>query len=584
MASLPSTEIQEAVVPSLLTAFATGVLDPGVFQRFPEQDESDRKAGSARIEELERLLTERLDAEEVDRRGVFPEGFLEELRARGFLRLQNEGDVGGLELSVYNTFRLVEQACRTSVPVGQFLSVQAGVGVAALLPTLPPGPLRDHVRRRVAEGVTSAFAVTEPTGRNNVWPGTTASLSADGTHYVLHGQKLFTGGGPVAELVAVSAALGEGARRRFCVCFVAADSEGYAVTASSEFTGSKGLPNGALSLDGVRVPAELVLVGEEGDPRFPAATPLMGPTALLGQLYFNSGPAVALAKNCVEWTRQFVARRAVNGRPLGSYEQIQRLVAQSLSEVYALESVVRWSLIGSKLADRWLERTLIKNISVRTAWRVVDRTVSLLGGEGIETVRSKTLRGAAPLPVERAFRDARGLRVAGNVDFQLDFTGMCQLLSWLYDADRPPAEPLRAAGYPAAWTAALSPANAAHLRAAERHLKRFNETCRELVHTHPDRAELFARQRVVVLLGRLAGELFAVLTVLARSGSAAADGTSTDTAQTLAELYCADADHRIAGLWRRYVAVSQEGRSAPDFAALSGRWLAGAALMELTGP
>ncbi|WP_433340072.1 acyl-CoA dehydrogenase family protein [Streptomyces sp. CA-253872] len=572
------------MAPSILTAFASGNFDPGIFDPFPEQEESDRKAGAVHIDELGQLLEEQLDAEEVDQGRAFPGGFLDELRARGLLRLQNDTGVGGLALSTFNVFRLVEHACRTSVPVGQFLSVQAGVGVAALLPGLPPGPLRDHVRERVAAGATSAFAVTEPGGRNNIWPTTTLSPSADGSHYVLNGQKLFTGGGPVAEFLAVSAVLGEGAARRLCVCFVAADCEGYEVTSESEFTGSKGLPNGALRLTNVRVLPEHVLIGEPGAAGFPAATPLMGPTVLLGQLFFNSGPALALAKNSVEWMRHFVARRSVNGRPLESYEQIQRLLAQSLSEVYALESVVRWCLLDSGPTDRWLERTLVKNVSVRTAWRLVDRAVSVLGGEGIETVRSKTLRGAPGLPVERAFRDARGLRVAGNVDFQLDWTGMCQLLSWYYDTDEADATAAPGSPSPAAWPRALSAANAAHLRSAEQHMARFHAICRGLVATHDDRAQLFERQRLVALLGRLAGELFTVFTVLARSAAAPADGASgTADAQALAGLYCADAEHRIADLWRRFSAVSDEEPGATDHAALSARWQGGADLDDLIG-
>src|SRR5207248_11789742 len=59
-------------------------------------------------------------------------------------------------------------------------------------------------------------------------------------------------------------------------------------------------------------------------------------------------------------------------------------------------------------------------VVTRTAWRVADRTVSLMGAEGLETTLSKQRRQAPPLPVERALRDTRVLRTAGNVDFQLD--------------------------------------------------------------------------------------------------------------------------------------------------------------------
>ena len=400
----------------------------------------------------------------------------------------------------------------------------------------------------------SGFAATEPAGQNNTWPALTAKPTADGTTYLLHGEKLFTGNGTVAQLLAVSATIDDGGPRRVGVCFVDTAAAGFTVRAGLRFMGSVGLPNAALGFAAVPVPAEHVLIGEPDQPRLP---PLIGAVALLSALYFTSAPASAVARQCARWSREFINRRRIDGRPLGGYGEVQRLTAGILAGVYAIDSVVRSCLLGQGLTDRAFERLLAKNICAGTAWRIVDRTVSLMGGEGFETEQSKRERGADPRPVERLFRDARGLRVAGNIDFRLDFAAGSRLIDEVgaaagVDRDTDPGR--------------LSTGNAAHLRTLDREVRRLAETCRRLA----GRRATSAGSRdghAVTLTGRLAGELFTVSAVLWRTHHDAAQDDGAG--QELAHGYCVDAWHRVADLWRR-LDHADTGHAAD----ISRRWLA----------
>ena len=534
--------------PGLRAAFASGRVDWAGLLAAPRHDPTARQAGDAALKVLDELLAD-VSPEDVDESGELPSDVVERLRGAGFLALRNDSALGGLGLSAYDAFRVVERACRDSVALGQFLAVQSGVGVPALLPAIPPGPLADHLSGHVRAGSLSGFAVTEPAGRNNSWPELTATPSGDG--FLLHGEKLFTGNGPVADILAVTAVHGDGDRRRLFVCFVDTSDPSFTVTSHVEFTGSRGLPNGALRFDGVHVPAEHVLIGAEADPRMPVAA--FGPIVQLGMLLFNAAPAIAIARDCSEWSRSFVARRRVDGRALVEHDEIQRIVALNAAEVAALDSAARWCLLAD---DREFERDLLKNLAVRTAWRVVDRTVSLFGGEGVETTRSKRRRGVDPAPVERAFRDARGLRIAGNVDFRLDHTTMSRFLAvgrrFAGGAVEEPADDR------------LSEANRAHLRSAAGHVRRFAVACAQLsVADPPD-----VRQHPVALLGRIAGELLGVLTLLAHvAEQSEVDGGS---AQELADVHCTEAGHRIVDLWRRYDTGHQ-----PESATLARALVAG---------
>jgi alkylation response protein AidB-like acyl-CoA dehydrogenase len=559
-----SPGVRPISAPEFLESFDAGRLLWSSLREFPEQGPDDRRVGDLVVESVGEFVESALDPEEVDRTHRLPGDFLAGLQERGYLRLRAEPEIGGLGLSSYNAFRVIERAAARSVPAGQVLGIQAGVGAGALLPAIPEGDLRDFVLRRIAEGMVSGFGDTDESGQNNAFPSMTATLTEDGSAYLLRGRKLFIGHGTVADLLGVSATVViDGRPRVGAFFFDTRDAPGFRVTSALEYLGSHGLPNGALALDDVRVPREHALLDPSGD----QLPPLVGLMALTGRIYFTGAPALAIARNCLTWSREFVTRRAIDGRDLGSYDSVQRIVALNLAEVFAMDSAARWSLSGSAPQDHVFERFVAKNVLTTICWRVVDRTMSLLAAEGFETVASKARRGGPAIPMDRAFRDARGLRIAGNVDFRLDERAGRLLLNRHYAGQAegvapgtgtPPCDP------------ELSPANQEHLRQAGRHLVELGSLCASLTAAHPDSGELFARQRTVLLIGRIATEVFTMCAVLSRASGGADDGAWESQSQDLADIHCTAASHRISSHWRELRQVD-----GPDHAKVSGRWLAG---------
>ncbi|NKQ24074.1 acyl-CoA dehydrogenase family protein [Streptomyces galbus] len=551
---------RETAPHSFLTDLLTGHLDWPRWRGFPRPDRAEQERGDRLVAEAREYFAARVDADGADDTRTLPDGLLDDLRRRGYFRLVVPEELGGLGLTPYTAFRVIAQACAHSVAVGQVVAIQNGVGAAAMLPALPPGPLRDFVGGRLAAGTLSGFGDTDRSGQNNARPTLTATPVDGG--YRLRGEKLFTGNGPVADLIGVSATVPGEKGPKVGAFFLDTATPGFSVGSRVEFMGSRGLPNASLVFDDVFVPAGQALLDPDGD----QLPPDVGLVALLGRIHFTGAPAMAVARNCLAWSRDFIARRTIDGRPLGAYDEIQRTATATLGQVYAMESAVRWSLLADGLADRWFERFATKNLLVRGAWRIVDRTVSLHGGEGFETAASKRRRGAVPVPLERAFRDARGLRIAGNVDFQLDNQLGRMLLAHFRAAARPDALPradIRAT--------ALAPANQEHLRALADLVRLLHELVAGLLRRHPDPDRMYAEERTVVLLGRIAAELFNAVAVLARAGAAdPAEAPDPWEEQELADLYLVEARHRLAGFLAR---LREE--SGPDHAKISRRWLAG---------
>ncbi|WP_328687054.1 acyl-CoA/acyl-ACP dehydrogenase [Streptomyces caniferus] len=554
--------------PSFLEHLYRGELRWDLISRFPRQDPADREAGDRALTAFSDLLRERVDPVEVDATGVLPPELPEALAAGGFDRLQVPPSLGGLGLSALNTFRVVEAAAGWSMPTAQILSVQNTIGVGPFLPALPPGPLRDTVEARTRSGVFSGNGDTEPQGAANHKRFTTATPTEDGAAFLLNGEKVFTGNAPIAAMVNVTATVREGDSERVRLFFVDTDSPGFRVSAHHEFMGLKGFPSGALTFEDVRVPAHMMMVEGEHNRRL---TPELYRRLVVGRVHTIGAPSLAFSRLCLEWARDFVNRRQIDERPLGSYDEIQRNVADTLSEVFALETLTQWCLLAEDQvpANPGFEQVAAKNLTSLTAWRVVERTMALYGAEGYETERSKARRGVPPVPLERAFREARGLRISGGVDFMMDIWMAHKAVFWCYyplpaNAEAIEAEP----DLSCLDEADLTEANLDHLRFAVTGTKTFARTCLELARRYPDQDELFEQERLLIPLTQIGNELLLMSLVLGRTSSLGTSGPQST--QDLADVYCAEARLRIADAWRRHHAAD-----SPAASRAAGQWLSG---------
>ncbi|MFE7314390.1 acyl-CoA dehydrogenase family protein [Streptomyces sp. NPDC057555] len=578
--------------PSFLEELYQGRFRWDLLHPFPHQDTVDRAHGDEVVSALREFLRRRVDPVAVEAQGQLPDGLVTELHDRGYLGLQLDQKLGGLELSHFNTFRVLEAAAGWCFPVALVLGIENSVGAPAFLPVVPEGPLKELLHRHVTAGGLSGTADTEPDGAANQRRFTTAEPVEDGAAYLLNGHKVFVGHAPVGTLFSVTASVvDEDGAAQNRVFFVEADTPGFGNGAAQEFSGIRGFPNGWITLDDVRVPAGHQLVEAEG-PHRSRLTPAVSRLVMRGRLHMIVAPSLAVAKRCLHWSREFVNRRSVDGRPLGEYEEIRRQLAESLSEAFAIESVARAALLaedGGPARNLAFEQNAAKNIGSVIAGRIADRTTSLLAAEGYETAASKARRGAPALPLEQAVRDVRNMRISGGVDFQIDnWISGRNILSYYYpEPDH--AQELAAGPAPAAdpGDAILTVRNRAHLDAVAAEVHRFGRTCLSLARRCPDRARLSLQERVLILVSQLGAELLTMSTVLARAAgmSAAADGHGDEgdgDGQRLADVYCTAARHRLADLWQRLDHAVAEGDGSgdgagggtADFAGLSTAWLA----------
>ncbi|WP_430788852.1 acyl-CoA dehydrogenase family protein [Actinoplanes sp. G11-F43] len=450
--------------------------------------------------------------------GGLPDDLLPALLDAGLLTLMITPELGGGGLSWAAACRVVEEAARWSMAAAYAIAINNGFGSGVYLTALPPGPLRELIAGRVAAGLFSGGADAEPTGTANQ-TRTTIAVRVDDA-YELTGTKVFIGNAPVAGLMDVSATL-DGEVRLF---FADTAAPGFEVVHTHEFMGLHGARIGMIRLDRVRVPAGALMpelsdgwrMRPDGtaEPGVPDPATDLGLLALLGRHLVISGPSLATARAALGWQREFAARRHIDGRPLATYPEVARQVTETEADGHLIESVHLWCVHDGR-TDRRPDLEAAKNVMSRAAWRAVDDTLSMLGGEGYETAASKSARGAVPSPVERAFRDARGLRVAGGVDTMLDkWSAEAALRDWSPAAPWPAAPP--------------GGSGSADMRRVDADAARLAGYC----------ARRPGGQRTRILLGRIAGELFGQAVTLAR-----------DPGHRLARTVCARSRYRLAALF-----------------------------------
>jgi hypothetical protein len=562
--------------PSFIGELFLGRLRTELVLPFPLQEEADQLAGDQILARLKTFLIEQVDADRIDREKEVPFTVIEGLRNLGLFGIKLPQEYGGLGLSQINYNRIIQMVASHCASTAVLLSAHQSIGVPQPLKLFGTEEQKQKYLPRLAAGAISAFALTEPdVGSDPSQMSTLATPVDDGAAYLISGQKLWTTNGPIAELLIVMARTNDPAAERpeITAFIVEGDSPGLTTEHRCDFMGLKGIQNGLLKFDQVRVPKENILQG-------------VGRGLALALRTLNTGrltlPAACggAMKQTLAMCRDWANERVQWGVPVGRHEAVAAKLTAMATDLYAVESLT-W--LTSAMADRAvtdirLEAAMAKMFCSEALWRTVDAGMQIRGGRGYETADSLAARGEKPMPMERLLRDARiNMIIEGTSEIMRLFIAREALDPHMKVAGVSPtsqridvlgAAKFYAGWYPRLWLPSFgTPADAdvvaplrGHLRYVQRAARRL---ARDLFHMLIRHRQGLQRRQLV--LGRLVdsgAELFAMTAVIARASVPGGFDGDEPGGIELADLFCRQARRRLRQL-RQGLYCNDDGHLRP---------------------
>ena len=316
-------------------------------------------------------------------------------RAAGLLTPHASKEMGGLGLSHIAKAVVFEEAGYSNLGPTALNIHAPDEGNIHLMEEVATPAQKERWLRPQAAGLTrSCFAMTEPDPGAGADPSMLKTTAVrDGDSYLINGRKWFITGADGADYVIVMACMDDGAATMFLADM---DQPGIRLERSMDamdncFTGG----HGVLCFDNLRVPANDVL-GEVGQ----------------GFRYAQIRLAPARLTHCMRWLGQarrahdialdYASRRHAFGKPLAEHEGVGFMLADNDIDLHTARLHIwhtAWLLDqGHKVG---FESSRAKVACSEAEWRVVDRCVQILGGQGV----------TADTPVMRIFMDMRAFRI-----------------------------------------------------------------------------------------------------------------------------------------------------------------------------
>ena len=363
------------------------------YPRIPAAQQAELDTALA---ETRQFLDTELDPTAIDRQADIPRNVIDGLARNGVLGMTAPKEYGGRGFSQRAYCKILEELGARCASTSVFTNAHHSIGIRALLLF----GTREQKQRWLPPLVTgqqlAAFALTEEqAGSDAANVQTTATPTADGSHFILNGEKRYITNASIAHVLTVMARTPvPGSDKTAITAFlVTPDMPGFQMLEPRmEKLGIKGTATGRFAMREMAVPKENIL-GPIGKGLKVALTVLD-----FGRTTFGAC-CTGAARTCLQLGVDHANRRRQFKKTLGDFDLVKKKIARMAADLYAMEAMtaVTASLIDRGLEDYMIETAMLKVFTTERLWEAVNDAFQIYGGSAYFT----------DLPLERMLRDAR---------------------------------------------------------------------------------------------------------------------------------------------------------------------------------
>ncbi|MEL7445377.1 MAG: acyl-CoA dehydrogenase family protein, partial [Pseudomonadota bacterium] len=371
----------------MATAAVTPGMDPDTFEQFADQ--------------LTRYVNERLipAEEDVIENDAVPPEIVDEMRDMGLFGISVPEDYGGAGLNTSQYARVVNTMSYAAPAFRSIFSINIGM-FASALKNGATEEQRAEWYPKLVEGKIACFGLTEPgSGSDSAAMQTFAKPDPDGNGWILNGTKRYITNAPHADVALIMARTEKESlpkNAHVSAFLVPMNSPGVSTGSPDKKMGQAGSHISDIMLDDVKVPGHALLGGETGKGFRFAMQSLDNGRISVG------AAATGYARRALNSALRYANERKAFGEPISRFQLIQAMLADSETEIYAAECMMR---DVTERADRGenviTKAAAFKVFASEMCGRVVDRVVQIYGGAGY----------LAEYDAERFYRDARIYRI-----------------------------------------------------------------------------------------------------------------------------------------------------------------------------
>lgn len=320
-----------------------------------------------------------------------PDDVINEAKEMGLFGLSIPEEYGGAGIGMVGKCLIFEQLGRTNNGFTTLIGAHTGIGSVGIVELGTEAQKKRYLPEMASGEKIGAFALTEPNAGSDASNiKTKAELKGD--RYILNGTKQFITNAPIADVFTVMAVTDKAKGSKGITAFIVEkDFPGFKIGTIERKMGLLGSYTSEVIFEDCEVPIENVL-GKEGE-GYVNALKILG-NGRAGLAARNLGSMQKLLELSVRYAQE----RVQFGKPIGSFQAVQHLLADIAVDVESTRSFtyrVAWMVDqGMKVIK---EAAMVKYFAAEAYCRVADKALQVFGGMGY----------MKELPIERYYRDAR---------------------------------------------------------------------------------------------------------------------------------------------------------------------------------